>query len=159
MLIEQLRKLAEWYFLNRKYIQKAVDDEREQRTARKSHTGGSGHAFISNPTETSALKNVEPVREVSWGQGSYQTVVINPEAWLEVIAETYKMHEKQRSGNVMLQRYEHNKSPGIIAALQGMNRDTYYDLREEFLNDAVVLATEKNLLKNFKMYPTKCPLK
>lgn len=30
---------------------------------------------------------------------------------------------------------------------ENMNRDTYYELREEFLNDAVVLALEKNLLR------------
>lgn len=147
MLIEQLRKHTEWYFLNRKYIQKAVDDEREQRTAKKGHTGGGGHAFISNPTETSALKNIEPIKMISWGQGPYQTIVINPEAWLEVIAETYKVHEKQAAGDAMFQRYEYNKSPGVIAGLKGMNRDTYYELREEFLNDAVVLALEKKLLR------------
>ena len=28
-----------------------------------------------------------------------------------------------------------------------MNRDTYYELREEFLNDAVILALEKKLLR------------
>lgn len=43
----------------------------------------------------------------------------------------------------MFQRYEYNKSPGVIAGLKGMNRDTYYELRNEFLNDAVVLALEK----------------
>jgi hypothetical protein len=153
MLIELLRKHTEWYFLNRKYIQKAVDDEREQRTAKKGHTVGGGHAFISNPTETSALKNIEPIKMISWGQGPYQTIVINPEAWLEVIAETYKVHEKQAAGDAMFQRYEYNKSPGVIAGLKGMNRDTYYELRNEFLNDAVILALEKKLLR-IKMYPT-----
>lgn len=81
--------------MNRKYIQKAVDDEREQRYCKERAYWGGGHAFISNPTETSALKNIEPIKMISWGQGPYQTIVINPEAWLEVIAETYKVHEKQ----------------------------------------------------------------
>ena len=46
---------------------------------------------------------------ISWGQGPYQTIVINPEAWLEVISETYKVHEKQATGDAMFQRYEYNK--------------------------------------------------
>ena len=37
MLIEQYIKHVERYFWDRKQIQKAVDEEREQRTARKGH--------------------------------------------------------------------------------------------------------------------------
>ena len=78
MLIEQYIKHVERYFWDRKQIQKAVDEEREQRTARKGHTGGGGHAFISNPTETAALKNIEPVRMISFGYGPYQSIIMNP---------------------------------------------------------------------------------
>ena len=47
MLIEQYIKHVERYFWDRKQIQKVVDEEKEQRTARKGHTGGGGHAFIT----------------------------------------------------------------------------------------------------------------
>ena len=40
MLIEQYIKHVERYFWDRKQIQKVVDEEKEQRTARKGHTGG-----------------------------------------------------------------------------------------------------------------------
>ena len=102
MLIELLRKHTEWYFLNRKYIQKAVDDEREQRTAKKGHTGGGGHAFISNPTETSALKNIEPIKMISWGQGPYQTIVINPNHGLyESKSELYNFKGNNQQGEAL----------------------------------------------------------
>ena len=76
MLIEQYIKHVERYFWDRKQIQKVVDEEKEQRTARKGHTGGGGHAFISNPTETAALKNIEPVRMISFGYGPYQSIIM-----------------------------------------------------------------------------------
>lgn len=44
MLIEQYIKHVERYFWDRKQIQKAVDEEKEQRTARKGHTGGGDFA-------------------------------------------------------------------------------------------------------------------
>ncbi|WP_455652047.1 hypothetical protein [Phascolarctobacterium sp.] len=147
MLLEKYIKHVEWYFWNRKQIQRAVAEEREQRIARKCSTGGGGHAFISNPTETSALKNIEPIHMVSLGHAQYQSVVMNPELWLDVVDETYKLHEKQLTGKVMLQRYEKGKSPQIIAELNGKSRDTFYELRKEFLRDAVVLAMKKKILK------------
>lgn len=147
MLIEQYIKHVERYFWDRKQIQKAVDEEREQRTARKGHTGGGGHAFISNPTETAALKNIEPVRMISFGYGPYQSIIMNPELWLEVVAETYKIHENQLAGKVMYQKYEERKPMKIIAELTGVNRDTCYEFRKEFLRDAVYLASKKGLIK------------
>lgn len=147
MLIEQYIKHVERYFWDRKQIQKAVDEEKEQRTARKEHTGGGGHAFISNPTETVALKNVEPVRMISFGYGPYQSIIMNPELWLEVVAETYKIHENQLTGKVMYQKYEKRKPMKIIAELNGVNRDTCYEFRKEFLRDAVGLALKKGLIK------------
>ena len=146
MLIEQYIKHVERYFWDRKQIQKVVDEEKEQRTARKGHTGGGGHAFISNPTET-ALKNIEPVRMISFGYGPYQSIIMNPELWLEVVAETYKIHENQLTGKVMYQKYEKRKPMKIIAELTGVNRDTCYEFRKEFLRDAVGLALKKGLIK------------
>lgn len=147
MLIEQYIKHVERYFWDRKQIQKVVDEEKEQRTARKGHTGGGGHAFISNPTETAALKNIEPVRMISFGYGPYQSIIMNPELWLEVVAETYKIHENQLTGKVMYQKYEKRKPMKIIAELTGVNRDTCYEFRKEFLRDAVGLALKKGLIK------------
>lgn len=150
MLIEQYIKHVERYFWDRKQIQKVVDEEKEQRTARKGHTGGGGHAFISNPTETAALKNIEPVRMVSFGYGPYQSIIMNPELWLEVVTETYKIHENQLAGKAMYQRYECGKSQKVIAELMGVTRQSIYLWRSEFLTDAVFLASKKKIL-DFKM--------
>ena len=84
---------------------------------------------------------------LSFGYGPYQSIIMNPELWLEVVAETYKIHENQLTGKVMYLKYEKRKPMKTIAELNGVNRDTNYEFSKELLWDAVGLALKKVLIK------------
>lgn len=147
MLLEQHLKRVERHFLQRKRIQSMVDDIKAERVARKGFTGGGGHAFVSDPTAIVAIKNATPIRSIKLDMGVYEMTVFHPEAWLAVIAETYRLYDGQLAGKAMRERYEGDKSPDVIWGLMGINKPCYYRWREEFLTDATILATKKKLIE------------
>lgn len=145
MLIEPQLKKVEKYFINRKRIQAKVDELKAERVAKGSHEGGGGSG-ISDPTASEAMKNVEPIKFITLDEGAYEEVIYQPIEWLEVVSETYTAHKEQLAGAAMAYRYEICKKPDVIYGLLGIGKQLYYNLRAEFLQDAVLLAVEKGLL-------------
>ncbi len=146
MLLEQHLKRVERHFLQRKRIQSMVDDIKAERVAKKELTGGARHAFISDPTAITAIKNVAPIISIKIDMGVYEMTVFHPEDWLAVIDATYLLHKNQLTGTAMWARCEEGKSPAVVWGLMGISERCYYNWREEFLSDAIVLAIEKGLI-------------
>lgn len=147
MLIKHWQRAAEIRFKYQKKIQLAVDDARARRRPR-----GLEDKLKPNPTQQDALKKITPLKKVSIyvGKRGYELVIEQPEAWLDVIRETYALYKDSPVGAAMKKHYADRGrvQPEIISGLQGVSRQTFYTWRNEFLSDAALIAAQHGI-KNF----------
>lgn len=147
MLIKYWQRVAEVRFKYRKKIQLAVDDARARRRPK-----GLEDKLKPNPTQQDALKGITPLKKVSIyvGKRGYELVIERPEAWLDVIRETYTLYKGSPIGTAMKKHYADcgRVQPEVISGLQGVSRQTFYAWRNEFLSDAALIAAQHGI-KNF----------
>lgn len=128
-------------FYSRDAIKKAVEEARFDSGGAKS--GGSGHAFISDPTAKKALKNISGIPSVSLPEGD---VVNQPEEWLHILEHVYNSCNDLERKLVDLKYRQQAHYIRICEALK-IEQNTYYYLLKDIKAYAVELACQKGLVR------------
>lgn len=147
MIVNQWRHIVAIPFKHRNKLKTAVADAR----AKKRY--GLRDELKANPTQEQALQHCVPIKSVTIrvGRRGYELTVCEPEAWLQVVDETYWIYENTLIGDIMQAYYDsfdtYPRKPDVISGLRGISRSTFYAWRSEFLEDAVLIASKYGLIK------------
>ena len=137
-----IRKIESMFYRERE-IRKAVSDVRQD-CGNGGHTGGGGHAYVSDPTAINAIKGITPIKSVTLFDG---VVVRHPEKWLAVIDATYNnLDDLQRKAVKM--RYQ-GKTYNDINEKVHISRTVYYAMLTDARNFAIAAACQINLIRVF----------
>lgn len=129
-------------------IRQAVSTARLEQETHGVTTGGSGHAFISDPTALLAMKRTTPLKSIKIvTQVHGEETICNPEEWLSVIDRLYKLYEHQMAGKCMRKRFVKHEGPLSIMVQMGISKGTYYNWRDEFIRDFAMLAIQEKLIE------------
>ena len=149
MILDVHRKKVRKYFLWEKYIREGIEEEKARikamRDLRHSKTllgynDPTGELFVRRNTKLKKCRFTLPGGQVHW--------LKKPEDWIEIMEQVYEIYGTQPLTKVLRERAKNNKmSPVILANLKGMDRNSYYRMEKEFLDDAIFLAAERGLFK------------
>lgn len=143
----KINSLIEWVFSNEAAIRLAVVEKRAEQSAHKEKTGGSGKCFISNPTETQAIRNLSELASVAVIVDGVSKKLYNPEKWLDLIS-IVKLHFE---GQLQIELYNMKYSKHPLKAIEIMKRlkiskPWYHILNNELLCYAQGVAVGKGLI-------------
>lgn len=142
-------KLIERRFFQEDKIRRAVFEARHDSGGGKTGGGGSGHAFVSDPTASAAMREVSPLRAVEIELGKNETETVKwPEKWLAVIEATYRRYEKGVGAQILKDRYR-GESPVKTCMENYISRTTYYSVVSEIDSFAMMCACQVGLVRVF----------
>lgn len=134
-------KIVEWYLFREKEIKQAVAETRLDAC----FAGNASSAIISSPTESTALRNIEPLSKVVLPDGAE---VIKPEQWLLVIKKIYEGLDKKQK-TIARKRYRQGEPYVKTCVNLGISQTTYFQTLTSVRNYAVVVAVQAGLVKVF----------
>ena len=137
-----MSKLVVEIFKHEGFIRKRINELRND-TPTSNKTAIKGHAFISNPTEHQALRNITPIGKIQCDDGF---VVKQPEKWLKVIDATFDFCQDNNSRKILRAWMDGNKSVTRISIDLGISKTSVYDIRVTLQNYAVALAAQYGLI-------------
>ncbi|MEG2765698.1 MAG: hypothetical protein RR910_08100 [Acidaminococcaceae bacterium] len=137
---------AQIKFLNRMFYDEyamrvAILEEQALQVSNQGRSRTSGHSFTSDPTATTAIKNLTPISKVKVRGSVYD----HPETWLLVMQETWAYYGASMEKEAMFRRYHNLESPETTCIWMGIGRTTYFAWREDFLTQAAFFATKRNI--------------
>lgn len=143
------KQLIKKIFSHNLMIRKAIKEARMERPRNKISVPS--HAYISNPTENQAIKNLTPLGKVVCEDGF---CVYHPEQWVEIIDKTKELFPKLIRGEeikdkelqIIVDRWCEEHSMLHLSVYYEINRTTLYDLRERFYEFATALAAQYGLI-------------
>lgn len=127
-----------------KDIKKAIALAREEQLTAGGHSGGgaSTHAFVSDPTASTAMKLAEPLKCVYVGGWR----VDQPEAWVKAIDRVFADMGQRLEAQAARRRYIHGEKPEFTMDNMQISRQTYYNWRENFVHLVGIYAAAAGLL-------------
>lgn len=129
----------EFVFYNEIRIREAVREERADPTSRHSILRvGEGK---SDPTMQIVLRELTPLTRVKLGNDELES----PEAWLEVIDQTYSRVEGMER-EVGKSRYRRKETYQTFCMRQPISKSEYYRILERFRMKAVEAAKKKKVI-------------
>jgi len=142
-------KLIERRFFQEDKIRQAVFEVRNDSGAGKTGGNGSGHAFVSDPTASAAIREISPLRAVEIEAGKNETETIKwPEKWLAVIEATYRHYEGGIMEELLKYRYAGETYQWTCSKLH-ISNSTYYQMITEVQQFALACACQIGLVKVF----------
>lgn len=129
-------------FKHEGFIRKRVNELRND-TPHSDRLAVQGHAFISNPTENQALRNITPIRKLECDDGY---IVYQPEKWLKVIDGTYNFCRDKATKQILRAWIDGNLSVIRLSIDLEMSKTSIYDIRTTLQNYAVALAAQYGLI-------------
>ena len=143
------KQLIKKIFAHNHMIRKAIKEARMERP--KNRISVPSHAFISNPTENQAIKNLTPLGKIVCEDGFS---VYRPEKWVEIIDQTKESFPQLVKGKEIndkdmkkiIDRWCEDNSMLHLSVYYAINRTTLYDLRERFYELATALAAQYGLI-------------
>ena len=140
-------RLVEKHLYNQSAIESAVKNAREEQVigrASRIGGGGSGHAFISDPTASIAIKFATPIRSVRVeGMG----VVYQPEQWIRVMNAAYQGQPEWLRKLLKKRYYYHTNSVQYLAIEYNLSLSGCYNLCHEFVVDVALRAMSESIIK------------
>lgn len=136
-----VRKI-EFIFYKESMIKRAIKEARKPTSA--GHTGGGGHAVVSDPTAIQGIKAAEELKKVVLDDGS---IIAMPERWVQVINATYA-HLDELERRVIRMRYDGFPADRIESEM-GISRDTYYAILKEMYQYAIAAACQVGIVRVF----------
>ena len=133
--------MVEWHLFREKEIRQAVDEARLDAAP----TGLGSSAIISSPTESAALRNIEPLSKVVLSDGSE---VFKPELWLLAIKKIYAGLDKKQK-TIAKKRYRQGESYIKTCLNLTISQNTYFHALNSIRSYAVVVAVQAGLVKVF----------
>lgn len=138
--LDATTRKVESMFYREKEIRKAVADARLD-SGTGGHTGGGGHAWVSDPTAIQGMKMATPLKSVTLWDGA---VVHQPEQWLAVIDATYNSMDALQRKAVRM-RYTGESYTKISDTLH-ISRNVYYAILDDARKFAVAAACQYKLV-------------
>lgn len=146
MLVEDYTDMIEFRFKYENEIRKLVRQARKPGKVRSDLR----NKLVSDPTGDQATMDLTPIKRVTLIVGSKyhekKIVIDEPEAWLQVISDTYGLYENTYIYEPLCLYFRKGKSSDTASALCGVSRQTLYWRKKEFLVDAAILASKKKLI-------------
>lgn len=142
-------KLIERRFFQEDKIRRAVFEARYDSGGGKTGGGGSGHAFVSDPTASAAMREVSPLRAIEIELGKNETETIKwPEKWLAVIEATYRRYEGGIIEQLLKYRYAGEPYQKTCMELH-ISSSTYYQMITEVQQFALACACQVGVVRVF----------
>lgn len=140
---DKIIRLIESMFYREREIRKAVKDARMDATTPHGEWGQqSRNGFLSDPTATQAMKNMQEVPEVTLPDGF---IVRYPERWLRVIDGTYSIFD-DTGRQVLKSRYGWEAHFNTCQNLH-IGSSTFYRIIETARNFAKAAACQLGLVQ------------
>ena len=133
--------MVEWHLFREKEIRLAVDEARLDTAP----SGLGSSAIISSPTESIALRNMEPLSKVVLSDGSE---VFKPEQWLLAIKKIYAGLDKKQK-TIAKKRYRQGESYMRTCMNLTISQNKYFHTLASIRSYAVVVAVQAGLVKVF----------
>ena len=141
--------MIERRFFQEEKIRKAVIAARNDSGAGKTGGGGSGHAFVSDPTANVAMNNVSFLRTVDIEIGKNEVETVKwPEKWLAVIKATYSFYSGGVIGELLRCRYS-GEPYQTTCINMNISKSLYYQMMVEVQSYALACACQVGLAKVF----------
>ncbi len=142
-------KLIERRFFQEDKIRRAVFEARHDNGGGKTGGGGSGHAFVSDPTASAAMREVSPLRAVEIEVGKNESETVKwPEKWLAVIEATYRRYSDGVAAGILRDRYRGETQ--VKTCMENyISKATYYFILREIENYAMMCACQMGLVRVF----------
>ena len=138
MLIDRHRKKIKRYFRWEKYIAEEVEITRREQEARRHSRNPVG---IDDPTGGFVVRKNMPLKRIVIFVKGKRIVITKPEAWMQVIRDTYELYSRQPIANLVREHIENpDKTIDILSGFMGISPETYKRWETEFFDDAVFLA-------------------
>lgn len=142
-------KLIERRFFQEEKIRRAVFEARHDSGGGKTGGGGSGHAFVSDPTASAAMREVSPLRAIEIETGKNETETVKwPEKWLAVIEATYRRYGDGIIGELLHRRYSGEPYQTTCINLH-ISKSLYYQMMTEVQSFALACACQAGVAKVF----------
>lgn len=147
------RSFIEWCFENEKDIELAVVETKLKSCKQKVGGVPSNHAFVSDPTAITAIRNVQELKSVvvelrTRLNGRPETMVLRfPERWLSVVRQTKSFYAGKVQGDIISLKYTENFSVAEICKKLGIKRSSFFLFRSEILVVAEAIAFGLGLIK------------
>ena len=132
-------KKIDFVFYNEDRIRQAIEDERSN----CGYTPGRNGSGVGDPTASTAIKNMTPLRLVHFGTFELEW----PEHWMEVIDKT-KLWAPSDVLIVAVDFYANTPRDVTMAKLI-ISSATYYRLLDRFVEHAALVAIQLGLIKIF----------
>lgn len=133
-------RLVEKILRNQRSIERAVKEARMQSGGHSG--GGSGHAYISDPTAQQAVRLATELQAVTLDNG---WTVRLPERWLKIVQHLYR--ECPATESRAMRYYYSGHSAVETGVYCAMDESTVYRIRQEFRHMATELACQLGLVR------------
>ncbi len=101
------------------------------------------HAFVSDTTANTAVKNLSEIKCVTLDDG---VVITHPETWIKVIDWAYQ-HMNEQDKNVITMRYNQGYKTNVIAYKMAISQTMVYNINNEAINLIAMCACENGLIR------------
>lgn len=131
-----------WHIANYHNIRKAVCEKRLEMKRRSGASERRSQGFVSDPTQTEALKNLTPLKSVNIPGGEAQ----QPEAWLAAIDKVMGKLEHHDQRIIEVSFWEHHTWQASVDALN-MDKMTYYRRRDKLMTLFAIECAARGLIQ------------
>lgn len=149
---DNLFKLVEKRFYQAKLIRREITSYRKERkiyiAAINFEGGGTGHAFISDPTCQKALDHIRPITSIVLVKSKHNEEVIKwPEIWLGVYDTTEREFAyNELTSTIMRDRYYHAKGKKETLKELNISHTIYYNTVNAIVNFGINVALQDGLI-------------
>lgn len=134
---KKTRSLIMFVFYHEKEIEDLVMEKRLDPNLQR--MGGGGRAFVSNPTETTAIRNLCPLRDVviqPLTKHGNPWLLKSPEEWLAAIKRIREVYKDTKQGQIFDLKFDLKLADQEIRDRLHISKQTYY----LWLNDIIRFA-------------------
>lgn len=131
-----------WHIANYHNIRKAVYEKRLEMKRKSGAPERRSQGFVSDPTQTEALKNLTPLKSVNIPGGEVQ----QPEAWLAAIDKVMGKLEHHDQRIIEVSFWEHHTWQASVDALN-MDKMTYYRRRDKLMTLFAIECAARGLIQ------------
>lgn len=131
-----------WHIANYHNIRKAVYEKRLEMKRKSGAPERRSQGFVSDPTQTEALKNLTPLKSVNIPGGEVQA----PEAWLAAIDKVMGKLEHHDQRIIEVSFWEHHTWQASVDALN-MDKMTYYRRRDKLMTLFAIECAARGLIR------------
>lgn len=139
---DDVLRIVKWHVKNYEDIKREIINTRLEQKRRSGAPERRSMGFVSDPTQSEAIKNLTPIRSVEVGRYT----VHNPESWIECINKVMCGLDKEDRRLVEVAFWKCHSWYTAIVELN-MNKDTYYNRMNRVVCIFAIEAASRGLVK------------